>query len=90
MTARRMSTPGVYNGFTCLLPTFPYRRLHGHNEISMITKTQIIKAIIIPTLLQQSENWALTGKERHSDSDSDSLFCNNMKTFIQIYSIGPT
>ena len=35
----------------------------GHKEISMITKTQIIKAVITPTLLYQSENWTLTSKE---------------------------
>ena len=35
----------------------------GHKEISMITKTQIIKAVFTPTLLYQSENWALTSKE---------------------------
>ena len=36
----------------------------GHKEISMITKTQIIKAVFTPTLLYQSENWTLTSKER--------------------------
>ena len=36
----------------------------GHKEISMITKTQIIKAVFTPTLLYQSENWTLTSKAR--------------------------
>ena len=36
----------------------------GHKEISMITKTQIIKAVFTPTLLYQSENWTLISKER--------------------------
>ena len=36
----------------------------GHKEISMITKTHIIKAVFTPTLLCQSENWTLTSKER--------------------------
>ena len=37
----------------------------GHKEISMITKTQIIKAVFTPTLLYQNENWTLTSKERN-------------------------
>ena len=37
----------------------------GHKEISMITKTQIIKAVFTPTLLYQSETWTLTSNERH-------------------------
>ena len=37
----------------------------GHKEITMTTKTQIIKAVFTPTLLYQSENWSLTSKERH-------------------------
>ena len=36
----------------------------GHKEISMITKTQIIKAVFTPTRLYQSENGNLTSKER--------------------------
>ena len=36
----------------------------GHKEITMTTKTQIIKAVFTPTLLYQSENWTLTSKER--------------------------
>ena len=36
----------------------------GHKEITMTTKTQIIKAAFTPTLLYQSENWTLTSKER--------------------------
>ena len=37
----------------------------GHKEISMITKTQIIKAVFTPnSTLHQSENWTLTSKER--------------------------
>ena len=35
-----------------------------HKEITMTTKTQIIKAVFTPTLLYQSENWTLTSKER--------------------------
>ena len=38
--------------------------IRGHTEISMITKTHIIKAVFTPTLLYQSENWTLTIKER--------------------------
>ena len=36
----------------------------GHKEISMTTKTQLVKAVFTPTLLYQSENWTLTSKER--------------------------
>ena len=36
----------------------------GHNKISMITKTQIIKVVFILSLVYQSENWTLTSKER--------------------------
>ena len=36
----------------------------GHKEVSMTTKTQVIKAVFIPTLLYQSKNWTLTSKER--------------------------
>ena len=36
----------------------------GHKEISMITKTHIIKAVFTTTLLYQSENCTLTIKER--------------------------
>ena len=36
----------------------------GHKEITMTTKTQIIKAVFTPTLLYQRENWTLTGKEK--------------------------
>ena len=35
-----------------------------HKEITMTTKTQIIKAVFTPTLLYQSEKWTLTSKER--------------------------
>ena len=38
--------------------------VHRHNEISMITKTHMIKAVFTPTLLYQSEHWTLTSKER--------------------------
>ena len=43
----------------------------GHKEISMITKTQIIKAVFTPTLLYQSENWTLTSKERQMLSTTE-------------------
>ena len=36
----------------------------GNKEITMTTKTQIIKAVFTPTLLYQSENWTLSSKER--------------------------
>ena len=37
----------------------------GNREISMTTKTHIIKAVFTLTLLYQSEKWTLTSKERH-------------------------
>ncbi len=36
----------------------------GHKEISMTTKTHFVKAVLTPTLLYQSENWTLAGRER--------------------------
>ena len=34
----------------------------GHKEITMTTKTQIIKEVFTPTLLYQSEHWTLTSE----------------------------
>ena len=42
-----------------------------HKEISTITKSQIIKAVFTQTLLYQSENWALTSKERHMSTTTE-------------------
>ena len=47
--------------------------IHGHREISMTTKTQMIKAVFIPTLLYQSENWTLASKEMHRDEVSPKI-----------------
>ena len=64
--AKRMSfeTRCLVKGFTCLLAYFTY--ILGHKEITMTTKSPIIKAVFTPTLLYhyQSENWTLTSKER--------------------------
>ena len=54
----------VRKGCMCRSFTNFYLYYLGHKEISMITKTQIIKAVFTPTLLYQSENWTLTSKER--------------------------
>ena len=49
-------------------------RILGHKEISMITKTQTIKAVFTPTLLYQSENWTLTSKERHMLTTTEIMY----------------
>ena len=60
--AKRMSNQGAFKRLHRSF--YQLSSILGHKEISMITKTLIIKAVFIPTLLYQSENWTLTSKER--------------------------
>ena len=59
----------VLKGRPGLLPSFTYSILE-HKEISMTTKSHIIKAVFTPTLLFESENWTLTSKEK-ADVDNN-------------------
>ena len=50
---------------------YQHSHILGHKEITMPTKTQIIKAVFTPTLLYHSENWTLTSKERQMLSTTE-------------------